>query len=98
MKFLFLVLLAVLSFGCFASDFSIDTALDWFNKSFSWGSIVLSVLGGLTVIGTIIDKIVPDKYDGGFMSKIYNKPIIGLFLKSFVRFSPLCADVEQDKK
>lgn len=76
----------------------VDKILDWFVGAWTWAPVVLAWLGGLVVAGTIIDKIVPDKYDHGFMSKVYNMPIVGLILKSLVRFSPFSADVEQVKK
>lgn len=74
-----------------------DGILDWFKTAWNWSPVVLMWLGGLVVAGTIIDKIVPDQYDKGFMSKLYNLPVIGLLLKSLVRFSPFSADVEQKK-
>ncbi len=76
----------------------VDKVLDWFKGAWSWAPMALAWLGGVVVAGTIIDKLVPDTYDKGFMSKLYNLPIIGTILKSLVRFSPFSADVEQVKK
>lgn len=75
-----------------------EQVLTWFSGAFSFAPTVLVWLGGLVVVGTIVDKIVPDTYDKGFMSKLYNMPILGSLLKALVRFSPFSADVEQDKK
>lgn len=72
--------------------------LDWFEKTFSFAPTVLAILGTLVVVGSIVDKIVPDKYDKGFMSYLYNLKIIGTILKSLVRFSVFSTDVEQEKK
>ena len=56
---------------------------------------VFVVLGGLVVIGTCVDKLVPDQYDKGFMSKIFAIPYAGAFLKHIAKFSPF---YEADKK
>ncbi len=102
MKFWILFFLVFIPLMVFAQDATpavsvFDKVLDWFNGAWTYAPVVLAWLGGLVVVGTIIDKIVPDEYDKGFMSKIYNMPIIGLLLKALVRFSPFSADVEQKK-
>jgi hypothetical protein len=53
-----------------------------------WMGNVLMILGGLTVIGTAVDKYIPDSVDNGFMKKAYEIPFIGGLLKSLAKFSP----------
>lgn len=103
MKKYFLFLLMMISTVVFAQEVTetvslVDKIVDWFSTAWSWTPMVLAILGGLVVAGTVIDKIVPDTYDKGFMSKLYNMAIIGAILKSLVRFSPFSADVNQVKK
>lgn len=76
----------------------VGVILEMFKNAFSFAPTVLAVLGTLVVVGSIVDKIVPDKYDKGFMSYLYNMPVIGLLLKALVKFSVFSTDVEQEKK
>jgi hypothetical protein len=72
--------------------------LEMFKNAFDWAPMVLSILGSLVVLGSTVDKMVPDKYDKGFMSKLYNMPIVGHILKALVKFSWFSTDVEQTNK
>ena len=45
-------------------------------------------LGAIVVVGTVVDSLIDDKKDKGFMKVIFNVPILGSFLKAFTRFSP----------
>jgi hypothetical protein len=77
-----------------------NAILDVFSAAYSWAPIVLTILGSLVVGGTIVDKLVPDEKDNGFMTKLYNYPILGTLLKALVRFSVFSSffDVEQITK
>ena len=104
MKKMFLFFVLMFCGVLFAQEVAMETVsvydqiLNWFSGAWAWAPKVLVWLGGIVVAGTIIDKIIPDTYDKGFMTKVYNAPVIGLLLKSLVRFSPFSADVEQTKK
>lgn len=51
-------------------------------------STVLVVLGSLTVLGTVVDSLIPDEKDGGFMTKILAIAVLGPFLTWTTKFSP----------
>jgi hypothetical protein len=51
-------------------------------------TVVLSVLGSLVVIGTVIDTMIPDEKDGHFMGKVLAVPYLGAFLTWTTKFSP----------
>ena len=53
-----------------------------------WVTYILVGLGTLTVIGTGVDKLIPDEKDGGFMKKVLAFPIVGGFLTFITKFSP----------
>ena len=53
--------------------------------------IVFEIFGGLVVLGTVIDKMVPDTYDKGFMKKVMTIPVLGDFLNFITKFSPFNA-------
>lgn len=65
-----------------------DMILDYLNNLYPWLHWTFITIGSLTVIGTGIDKIIPDSIDGGFMTKIFNIPILGGVLRMLSRFSP----------
>jgi hypothetical protein len=52
-------------------------------------SYILMALGTLVTLGLLVDSLVPDEKDKGFMSKILGIPLLGDFLKFLTRFSPL---------
>ena len=52
-------------------------------------NIILAIIGTLVVILTTLDAIIPDKFDKGFMSKIYSIPILGKIVEWFKGFSAL---------
>ena len=56
---------------------------------------IFSWIGGAAVLGTVIDAIVPDKYDKGFMGKLNNVPVLGTIIKAIRRFSPFNVDVNK---
>ena len=99
-KLFFVILLTIVSFSCFA-DTETDT---WFNilttlsGVWSYFPIIFQILGALTIIGTVIDKLIPDEKDGGFMTKILNVPILGKILSALSRFSPLSYNDKSNSK
>ena len=58
--------------------------------------LALMILGSLVIIGMIVDKMIPDEKDGGFMSKILSIPLLGDLLKHLKRYSPL--NIKEDEK
>ena len=51
-------------------------------------STILMVLGALVTLGILVDAMVDDKKDKGFMKKLLAKPILGDMLRALKRFSP----------
>ena len=49
---------------------------------------ILTILGTIVVVGTLVDRVIPDKYDKGFMQKLRKAPIIGSLLAALSKFSP----------
>lgn len=45
-------------------------------------------LGILVIVGTFIDRLIPDTKDKGFMKYVLNIPILGSLLTAMTRFSP----------
>lgn len=62
-----------------------------------WAPTVLAILGSLVVILTIVDKVVPDEKDNGFMKKLLDIPVVGKLLKDLRRFSLFRAKKDDDK-
>lgn len=62
--------------------------LDFFNTLAPWVNYVFMGLGGIVVVGTFVDSVVPDEKDKGFMKKAFALPIIGDLLKGLSKFSP----------
>jgi len=62
--------------------------LEFFNSVTPWANHVLVGLGGVVVVGTFIDSVIPDEKDGGFMKKAFALPIVGELLKGLAKFSP----------
>lgn len=65
-----------------------NPVLDFLLTLKPWVQYVFMGLGGLVVLGTFIDSIVPDEKDGGFMKKVMAIPVLGSLLQAFTRFSP----------
>jgi hypothetical protein len=53
-----------------------------------WIHTVLVALGAIVTVGTVVDQMVPDTKDGGFMTKILAMSMVGPLLTSLARFSP----------
>lgn len=68
--------------------------MDWlafFNFLMTFSPVVgtiLTVLGALVTLGILVDSLIDDKKDGGFMKKLLAKPILGDVLRTLKRFSP----------
>ena len=62
--------------------------ITFLSTKFAWFPTLLAWLGGIVVVATIVDRIVPDKYDFGFMSKVVNIPVIGHLVLLLIKFSP----------
>jgi len=62
--------------------------LDFFVTLAPWVSTVFMGLGGVVVVGTCVDSVIPDEKDGGFMKKAFALPIVGDLLNRLARFSP----------
>ena len=45
-------------------------------------------LGSLVVVGTAVDKMIPDDKDKAFMAKILAVPVLGALLNALAKFSP----------
>lgn len=56
---------------------------------------IFAVLGGLVTVGTVVDSLIPDEKDGGFMKKVIAIPVLGDLLKALTRFSPF--NIKSDK-
>lgn len=65
--------------------------LDYLNAlpNAPWVHYVLMGLGVIVVIGTVVDSLIPDEKDGGFMTKILAIPVLGQLLSALTKFSPL---------
>jgi len=53
-----------------------------------WVSYLFIGLGALVVVGTVIDNLIPDEKDHGFMKKLLATPILGDVLRALKKFSP----------
>ena len=53
-----------------------------------WVKYLFLGLGTLVVVGTIVDQLVPDEKDHGFMKKAFAIPLLGDLLKALSKFSP----------
>jgi len=62
--------------------------IDFLNTLAPWVQYVFMGLGSIVIIGTIIDNLIPDDKDKGFMKKIMEIPVLGSLLEAFKRFSP----------
>ena len=62
--------------------------LDFFNTLGPSVHYVFMGLGGIVVIGTFVDSVIPDEKDGGFMTKAFAIPVVGDLLKGLAKFSP----------
>lgn len=62
--------------------------VEWLMSLKPWVEYVFIGLGTLVVVGSGIDKIVPDEYDKGFMSYVFKVPVLGSLLKFVTKFSP----------
>ena len=62
--------------------------LDFFVTLAPWVVNLFMGLGGLVVIGTFVDSVIPDEKDKGFMKKAFALPIVGDLLNGLARFSP----------
>jgi len=63
-----------------------------------WAIYVLMGLGTLVLLGTVIDSLIPDEKDGGFMKKVMGIPVLGSFLEALKRFSPLNVKPKEEPK
>ena len=50
---------------------------------------ILAILGAIVVLAVVVDGLIPDEKDGGFSKKLFEIPILGVFLKALVKFSPI---------
>jgi len=62
--------------------------LDFFTTLAPWVSNAFMGLGGVVVIGTFIDSVIPDEKDKGFMKKAFAIPVVGELLHGLAKFSP----------
>ncbi len=67
----------------------VDGILNVLNTNGGVVAIVLSALGTLLVIATTVDSLVDDSIDSGYSKKLLNVPVLGVVLKSLMRFSVL---------
>jgi len=96
MKRLFLVCLALLAMPLVAQEVgTIEKVVDYLAGALPWVQTIFIWLGGGVVAGTIIDAIVPDKYDKGFMSYVLKIPVLGQVLTVLKKFSPFHAEAKK---
>lgn len=69
-------------------DSILNTVFGLFPNVAGWMATVLVILGSLVVVGTVIDSLIPDEKDGGFMAKILAIAVLGPFLTWTTKFSP----------
>lgn len=62
--------------------------LDFLNTLAPWVSYIFMGLGAAVVVGTVVDNLIPDEKDKGFMKKIMAIPVLGSLLEALKRFSP----------
>jgi len=62
--------------------------LDFLVTLAPWVQYLFMSLGGLVIIGTFVDSIIPDEKDYAFMTKAYALPVIGDVLRAIAKFSP----------
>ena len=65
-----------------------ETVVNFIMGVWAPAEYIFIALGALVVIGSTVEKIVPDKYDKGFMKKIMSVPVLGEFLNFITKFSP----------
>ncbi|MDB4330188.1 hypothetical protein N9948_00475 [bacterium] len=53
-----------------------------------WATNALMILGTLVLIGTVVDAMVDDEKDKGFMKKALALPLVGSLLNHLKKFSP----------
>lgn len=69
--------------------------VDYLMSLAPWVEYVFVALGTLVLMGTVVDSMVPDEKDKGFMKKILELPMIGSLLSFLTRFSPF--NIKSDK-
>lgn len=69
---------------------------DFLIAQFPVSQLILSILGALVVVATVIDSLVDDSKDHGFSKKLLSIPILGELLKQVKRFSPF--NVKEEPK
>ena len=67
---------------------NLEPVFDFLMSLAPWVSYVLIGLGTLVVVGTGVDKVIPDEYDKGFMKFVLGIPVLGVLLKAVAKFSP----------
>lgn len=88
LKLFVLTIFIVFSGSAFSAEVDFSGLLDYINTLHPIVNIVLTILGSLVVVGSAVDKIIPDEMDKGFMGKILGVPILGSILKALQKFSP----------
>jgi hypothetical protein len=58
-------------------------------------TMIFTILGALVVVGTVVDSMIDDEKDGGFMKKLLAAPILGSLLSALKRFSPF--NIKEEK-
>jgi hypothetical protein len=100
LMFLFLFLCVGLAFAqeAVVQPDIYDKVITFLSGYFSWFPTVLKWLGIAVVVGLILDRLIPDTYDGGFMSKLVNIPVLGHIILLVIKFSPLNYTPDTDLK
>jgi len=62
--------------------------LDFLLTLTPWMGYLFMALGALVTIGIMVDSMIDDEKDKGFMKKILAIPLLGDILKGLKRFSP----------
>jgi len=65
------------------------SVLKYFMSQIPYLPTVLEVLGSVVFIATVVDAVIPDKYDKGFTKYLMKIPILSGLIKALIRFSPL---------
>ena len=59
---------------------------------------IFVILGAIVFIGTFVDTMIDDEKDKGFMKKLMNIPILGMFLEAMKKFSPFNTKDKEEPK
>lgn len=74
-----------------------DILIDALLVQFPQISLILSIVGSLVVVASLVDSLIPDEKDGGFSKKLFAIPVVGQILESIKRFSLLRSEKKDEE-